>query len=150
VSDFDLNEPPPGTFGSPEYTCSETCQRDGNCKAWTFVKAGFQGPKPRCYLKNVIPRAFTNNCCVSGVPVRAFEPDIDRPGGDYNNFDLAADNPNLCKEACQNDRSQCKAWTFVKAGFQGPKPRCWLKNTIPPAFINNCCTSGAPQEPILR
>jgi hypothetical protein len=148
-NNFDINVPPPGGFVRPVDICQITCQRDDNCKAWTFVKAGFQGPNPRCWLKNAIPPAFTNNCCVSGVPGRVFESDIDRPGSDYNNFDLAADDPNLCKEACENDRPQCRTWTFVKAGFQGPNPRCWLKNAIPPAFTNNCCTSGSLQE-IIR
>jgi hypothetical protein len=145
-NNFDLNVPPPGSLSGPVDICRETCQRDSNCKAWTFVKAGVQGPQPRCWLKNAIPAARPNNCCVSGVPVRLFEPDVDRPGSDYNNFDLAAADPNLCKAACENDRPTCKAWTFVKAGVQGPQPRCWLKNAIPPAFTNNCCTSGAPQE----
>lgn len=146
---FDLSLPAPGTFGGPEDTCRETCERDGNCKAWTFVQAGVQGSNPRCWLKNAIPAAHPNNCCVTGVPVRAFEPDINRPGRDYKNFDLAAADPNLCKAACVNDGLTCKAWTFVKAGVQGPKARCWLKNAVPPAITNGCCTSGA-QETILH
>src|SRR3954471_14584508 len=48
--DFDLNPAAPGTFGGPEDVCRETCQRDGNCKAWTFVRAGVQGTKARCWL----------------------------------------------------------------------------------------------------
>jgi hypothetical protein len=139
---FDLNLPSPGTFGGPEDVCRETCQRDGQCKSWTFVKPGFQGPNPRCWLKNAIPSARANNCCVSGVPVRSLEADVDRPGGDYTNFDLASADANVCKAACEKDGSKCKAWTFVKAGVQGPKPRCWLKQFIPPASTNNCCTSG--------
>ena len=140
---FDLNSPAPGSLGGPEDVCRETCQRDAQCKTWTFVKAGFQGAKPRCWLKNVIPAPHANNCCVSGVPVRSLEGDVDRPGGDYANFDLASGDANACKGACEKDGSKCKAWTFVKAGMQGPKPRCWLKNAIPPASTNNCCTSGA-------
>src|SRR3954451_4065548 len=84
---FDLNLPSPGTFGGPEDVCRETCQRDDQCKTWTFVKAGVQGPKPRCWLKNAIPAARANTCCVSGVPVRSLEADVDRPGRDYSNFD---------------------------------------------------------------
>jgi hypothetical protein len=139
---FDLNLPSPGTFGGPEDVCRETCQRDDQCKTWTFVKAGVQGPKPRCWLKNAIPAARANTCCVSGVPVRSLEADVDRPGRDYTNFDLMPGDANACKAACEKDGSKCKAWTFVKAGVQGPKPRCWLKNAIPPAATNNCCTSG--------
>jgi hypothetical protein len=139
---FEVNVPPPGSFSGPVDICRETCQRDGNCKAWTLVKAGIQGTEARCWLKNAIPAASANNCCVSGVPVRSFEPDVDRPGSDYNSFDLASADPNLCKAACENDGLKCKAWSFVKPGVQGPKPRFWVKNAIPPAFTNNCCTSG--------
>jgi hypothetical protein len=139
---FDLNFPSPGTFGGPEDVCRETCQRDNQCKAWTFVKAGVQGAKPRCWLKDAIPAPRANTCCVSGVPVRSFEADVDRPGQDYNDFDLTSSNANLCKTACEKDGSKCKAWTFVKAGVQGPQPRCWLKNAIPSASTNICCTSG--------
>jgi hypothetical protein len=146
---FNLNLAAPGTFGGPEDVCRETCQRDNQCKAWTFVKAGFQGPDPRCWLKNVIPAARANTCCVSGVPVRSLEADVDRPGSDYTNFDLASGDANVCRAACEKDGSKCKAWTFVKAGVQGPKPRCWLKNAIPPASTNGCCTSGAP-NPLVR
>jgi hypothetical protein len=140
---FDLEKPLPGSFGGPEDTCRDQCESDGNCKAWTFVKAGIQGPKPRCWLKNAIPEPHANNCCVSGVPIRTFETNIDRPGKDYNNIDLAASDPNLCKTVCERDGRNCRAWTFVKPGVQGTKARCWLKFDVPPAFTNNCCTSGA-------
>jgi len=145
IRNFDIGESPPGSFGGPVDGCRETCQRDANCKAWTLVKAGVQGPHAKCWLKNAIPAAHPNNCCTSGVPVRSLEPDIDRPGNDYKNFDLTAADANLCKAACDNEGSTCKAWTFVKPGVQGPSARCWLKNTIPPAFTNTCCTSGAPE-----
>ena len=145
---FDLNPPAPMTFGGPEDVCRETCQRDGNCKAWTFVRVGVQGPKARCWLKNVIPAGHASNCCVSGVPTRPFEPGVDRPGRDYKNFDLASGDANLCKSACERE-GQCVTWTFVKAGIQGAKARCWLKNATPPAFTNSCCVSGV-REPIIH
>ena len=138
---FPVNRPPPGSFGTEVDICRGNCERDGNCKAWTLVRAGLQGPQARCWLKNVIPAATFNGCCTSGVPMRVFEPNIDRPGGDFRNFDLAAANPNLCKAACDGD-GQCQAWTFVRPGVQGPKARCWLKFFVPTAFTNNCCTSG--------
>jgi hypothetical protein len=37
----------------------------------------------------------------------------------------------------------CLAWTFVRLSVQGSNPRCWLKNTTPPARPSNCCVSGA-------
>ena len=71
------------------------------------------------------------------------EQNVDRPGRDYKNFDLTArsDNADTCKSACLAD-GKCKAWTFVKAGVQGPKPRCWLKTSAPPPIPNKCCVSG--------
>lgn len=140
---FDLQPPAPGTFGGPIDVCRISCERDDACKAWTFVKVGVQGPKARCWLKNAIPGKVANSCCTSGVPEKSFETRVDRPGGDYNNFDLAAASPELCKSACERDGTRCRAWTYVAPGFQGPKARCWLKNVLPEAFTNACCVSGA-------
>jgi PAN domain len=77
-----------------------------------------------------------------------FESNTDRQGNDYKSFDLdqpvigtfgsADDN---CRRACKQD-GNCKAWTYVKPGIQGSKAKCWLKNAIPVAKVNNCCTSG--------
>ena len=138
---FPINRPPPGSFGTEVDICRVSCERDGNCKAWTLVRPGIQGPHARCWLKNVIPAAGFNGCCTSGVPMRTFEPAIDRPGGDFRNFDLVVPNPKLCKATCDGDGS-CQAWTFVRPGVQGPRARCWLKFFVPPAVTNNCCMSG--------
>lgn len=78
------------------------------------------------------------------------EPGIDRPGGDYKNFDLEPSIAGFgpCKSACESDGS-CQAWTFVKSGVQGPKARCWLKGSVPAVVRNNCCVSGVkPVKPI--
>jgi hypothetical protein len=76
------------------------------------------------------------------ISQQTLENNIDRPGSDYNNFNMRANNPELCKQACFAD-TRCKAWTFVKPNtIQGPKPRCWLKNAVPNAVNNNCCVSG--------
>ncbi len=70
------------------------------------------------------------------------ENNIDRPGSDYKNFDLPAANPLLCKNQCAADK-KCKAWTYVKPNtIQGPKPRCWLKKSVPFPKSHNCCVSG--------
>jgi hypothetical protein len=67
---------------------------------------------------------------------------VDRPGSDYDNFDMRANNPNLCMQACFAD-VRCKAWTFVKPNTgQGPQPRCWLKTGVPAPISNGCCASG--------
>ena len=62
----------------------------------------------------------------------ALETNTDRPGMDYSNFDLASANPSLCEQACNSD-PDCRAFTYVKPGFQGANARCWLKNGIPTA-----------------
>ncbi len=71
----------------------------------------------------------------------ALETNTDRPGMDYSNFDLASANPSLCEQACNADPN-CRAFTYVKPGYQGSNARCWLKNDIPTATPNNCCDSG--------
>jgi hypothetical protein len=65
---------------------------------------------------------------------------IDRPGGDFANFDLNGAFPSDCRDACAKD-GKCQAWTYVKPGVQGPKARCWLKSSVPPARANSCCIS---------
>lgn len=71
----------------------------------------------------------------------ALENNVDGPGMDYNNFDLASPNPSLCEQACQAD-PECRAFTYVKPGVQGANARCWLKNGIPTANPSECCVSG--------
>jgi hypothetical protein len=119
--------------------CLASCAGEAQCKAWTYVNPGVQGPQARCWLKNSVPPATANSCCTSGV--KAVEYSIDRPGSDYKNFDLAKADPNLCLTSCVGE-GQCKAWTYVNPGVQGPQARCWLKNSIPAAVANSCCTSG--------
>lgn len=71
----------------------------------------------------------------------ALETNTDRPGMDYNSFDLSSANPSLCEQACNSD-PDCRAFTYVKPGVQGTNARCWLKNGIPTAAPNDCCDSG--------
>eukprot|EP01138_Halocafeteria_seosinensis_P014222 gb/GECG01014521.1/.p1 GENE.gb/GECG01014521.1/~~gb/GECG01014521.1/.p1 ORF type:complete len:531 (+),score=49.42 gb/GECG01014521.1/:1-1593(+) len=52
--------------------CSEECQFDPSCLAWTYVPAGAPDDDdpnglPRCSLKWYVPRAHDNPDCVSGV-----------------------------------------------------------------------------------
>jgi len=79
---------------------------------------------------------------VSGSVPSGMEFDTDRPGMDYANFDLPYADPKLCMEACNKD-PRCKAWTYVKPNtIQGPRPRCWLKHSVPPPKRHYCCISG--------
>lgn len=74
------------------------------------------------------------------VLAQTFERGVDRPGRDYTSFDLRG-GPRACQAACRRD-DQCVAWTYVRAGYQGSLPRCWLKGSVPPPTGNDCCVSG--------
>ncbi len=74
---------------------------------------------------------------VSAAP---FEPGINRLGADYRSFS-APGGPRDCQAACGGD-DQCRAWTYVREGIQGPSARCWLKESVPPPTRNDCCVSG--------
>jgi hypothetical protein len=47
--------------------CAEACAREGRCRAWTWVKAELEGPTGHCWLKNRVPDATQDTCCVSGL-----------------------------------------------------------------------------------
>lgn len=129
---FDLTRPEPRD-------CERACAGDSRCAAFTYVRPGVQGPHPRCWLKTVAAAPVANGCCVSGVR-GGLEPAINRPGSDIQNLVIAS--PGACRNACLSNPN-CRAFTYVNAGIQGPQPRCWLKNRIPNAVPDNCCTSGA-------
>lgn len=42
--------------------CEQECKADASCKSWTYITAMGQ-----CRLKNMVPPAVANACCVSGV-----------------------------------------------------------------------------------
>jgi hypothetical protein len=128
--------------------CMDACDANPNCMAWTYVRPGNPGPSPRCHLKNPTPPQVVDTCCISGVkaapppgPQGPFEVGVNRPGFDIVDFGGAANSALLCFGACAI-HPQCKAWTFVNPGFQGPLARCWLKNDVPPPVADACCTSG--------
>jgi len=73
------------------------------------------------------------------------ENNIDRPGSDYRDFDLPTADPNLCRAACEAE-AECKAFTYVRPGMQGPSARCWLKDSVPDAVPNDYCVSGVKTE----
>jgi hypothetical protein len=78
---------------------------------------------------------------VESAFAQAMEVDTDRPGMDYKNFNLPRNLPTLCEQACKEDPN-CKAWTYVNPGVQGPNARCWLKSGVPSPVKNPCCVSG--------
>jgi PAN domain len=72
------------------------------------------------------------------------ERNIDRPGHELRTVPAvaAAD----CSFACQAE-NKCRAFTFVRRGAHDPFGRCFLKDGIPPAIRDNCCTSGIRKQP---
>ena len=50
--------------------CQAACRKDTRCRAWTYVRPRTHGPSGICYLKNGIPPASRNGCCISGVVPR--------------------------------------------------------------------------------
>lgn len=124
--------------------CRQACMGNPQCKAWTFVNPGLQGPEPMCWLKSTVPAAVTDACCVSGTKPTPpmIELNTNRPGSDYVHVVLPPpSHANECLQLCSADGA-CKAWTFVKAGVQGVNPVCWLKSSIPAAQPDTCCASG--------
>jgi hypothetical protein len=79
----------------------------------------------------VTERAFTS-----------FEPNTDRPGGDYSSHRLSEADAILCQKLCAEDQ-RCLAWTYVAPGYQEANAVCWLKNSVPEGTRTDaCCTSG--------
>lgn len=129
--------------------CAGRCDRDSRCRAWSF---SYPAPDrwAQCWLKNVVPPRLEDAGSTSGVRGSGvIEPrhgnrefGIDRPGGDYRSLEVdASASGDACKAACEAD-SQCRAWTYVRPGYAGPEPRCWLKNHVMPPRHRPCCISG--------
>jgi hypothetical protein len=79
----------------------------------------------------------------------SLQPNMDRMGGDYRGFALRTPDPQLCRQACSDDAA-CRAFTYVVPGLKGPQAMCFLKNSVPPATPDACCTSGAKQPALRR
>ncbi|HEY4395593.1 MAG TPA: PAN domain-containing protein [Polyangia bacterium] len=47
--------------------CREICYREARCAAFTYVHPHIEGPYSRCHLKNAVPPAMPNGCCISGI-----------------------------------------------------------------------------------
>jgi hypothetical protein len=91
-----------------------------------------------------------DTCCVSGVRGAgvvetrsiAQENAIDRPGGDYKNFDVkGGEGDEPCQAACTAD-NKCRAWTYARPGYVGKEAHCFLKKEIKPPRRRAGFTSG--------
>src|SRR5262245_11420786 len=63
---------------------------------------------------------------------------FDLPGSDVGS--LVTRNPFTCQQACSASEG-CRAWTWVGKGS-----KCFLKNAVPAAVSNACCTSGVVER----
>lgn len=95
----------------------------------------------RKYLFLALLAAGSLSLSSSLVSAQTFERRVDRSGSDYIDFPMRYAGARACQEACGNDE-RCRAWTFVRPGYQGHAPRCWLKYAVPEAQGNECCVSG--------
>jgi hypothetical protein len=135
--------------GSPT-VCRNTCGGDSRCQAWTWVKPGIQGPSGHCWLKHRLPTLVRDACCNSGSRENISKRDlkaedrIDRPGLDYRNY--PDDSWKTCESACAQDQ-RCAAWTYARAGLQGPRGHCWLKDGVPHPVDNPKTVSGVKFKP---
>jgi hypothetical protein len=136
--------------GGDPAVCAERCDRDARCRAWSFAYPTTRGQRATCWLKADVPARVEDACCVSGVRGGGvIEPrggdhefGIDRVGGDYRNFETPANaNGDPCAAACKAE-TRCRAWTYVRPGYQGPSARCYLKSRVTPPRRKPCCVSG--------
>lgn len=130
--------------------CAARCDRDNRCRAWSFSYPRHAAGDAMCRLKKAVTAAKEDKCCVSGIRGAALlEPktgpaefSIDRVGGDYRSFDVAADPAGAsCAKACQAD-GKCRAFTYVRPGYGGASARCYLKDRITKPRRKPCCISG--------
>jgi len=151
VDGFDLPGSDYANFNAASApVCRNTCGGDSRCQAWTWVKPGIQGPTGHCWLKYRVPTLVRNTCCNSGSRENIAKSDLkaedrtDRPGLDYQNF--VTDSWKTCEATCANDLT-CAAWTYARAGFQGPRGHCWLKTAVPHPVENQQTVSGVKFRP---
>jgi hypothetical protein len=130
--------------------CATRCERDSRCRAWSFTYPRSHIREAVCYLKNVVPPAKPDDCCISGVRGAALaqssqgslEFAIDRFGGDFRSLEIAPDpTGEACAKACQDD-PKCRAFTYVRPGYGTPAARCYLKDRITKPRAKPCCISG--------
>ena len=123
--------------------CALICERDRRCRAWSFSypREGDGTEGAACWLKSTVPPRVEAPNIVSGVRGagvverhnNSTETSIDRFGGDYRSFALAAPNASgdACRKACEEE-GRCRAWTYARPGYTGRSARCFLKSSVTP------------------
>jgi hypothetical protein len=104
-SDYSSFTIAPFTGGARD--CETACDRDGRCRAWTFVRAGGPRAGGQCYLKERVPAANPDTCCISGVKTsggggggggRSGLTVFEDPGFGGSSQTYTTDQPNLASE----------------------------------------------------
>jgi hypothetical protein len=127
------------------HLCELACDGDPDCQAFSYNPPGMSGPNAMCWLKNNVPSANNATGVASGV--KGLDRNLDRPGSDYNNFDLTCPDPYLCELACDGDPN-CRAFSYNPPGMSGPNAKCWLKNNVPPIRNATGVVSGVKDASI--
>jgi hypothetical protein len=148
IASYPLQSPDPAF-------CRLACDQNPQCQGWTFIKPGIQGPNAVCWLKsrNDIAGVADQNA-ISAIKTGASGPypggarvendmalGVDLHGGDLANFVQPSGDPQVCRQACLA-RADCRAWSFLKPGPQGPQAICFLKRMVPGGVFNNGVISG--------
>ena len=113
-----------------------------------------------CWLKDRVPARIEMTGVISGVRGSTIveqrdttiEMSTDR-WRRYRNFEVKADDVKSisrrgCRAACDGDK-QCRAWTYVRAGYIGAAPRCFLKSEVKPPRRKPCCISGVVRSSMI-
>ena len=104
-------------------TCSSSCASQEPCRAYTFVMPTQPGGNGTCWLKAGVVKRSASRCCISGVRAMSAERiNLQRSGRDRR-AGYPVQFLSQCSDDCQRDRD-CRAWAFVKPGFQGPQAEC--------------------------
>lgn len=136
--------------------CKAACDNDAPCRAWTLVTPVEPGGMGYCWLKDSVPQATSEDCCISGLrgatgavggqggsqaSEHQLEMNVNRIGEDYRDFVPAQASAGLCAETCARE-SRCVAWTWVNNQLEPPNGHCWLKKDVPEPTQDECCVSG--------
>ncbi|THB69269.1 MAG: hypothetical protein D6E12_04915 [Desulfovibrio sp.] len=151
-----------GDYHSIEFTnpqhgvteCRTYCEQDPRCTAFTLVDAGLQAAGAMCWLKETTPAASMAPGCHSGLVYErqsftggsstaseVFLPNVNLPGMDYADFDVASNDYRDCYAVCAQDPG-CRAYTYVRPGLQGAFGHCWLKTGVSAQVADSNTASG--------
>lgn len=118
---------------------SGSAERDRKRTSWKSR----QGAK--CVDKPASSKREAQQASSAPASGQRVEMNVDRAGGNYRRFEISSGQHQLCQRACEAD-GRCTAYTYVRAGVQGSKGVCWLKDSIPDKKSSVCCVSGVIRE----